>query len=59
MKKSILNIGKALNKAEQKTVNGGKGGIRCTDDSHCPSHMFCGIFLGWSYGLCQKKWGMY
>ena len=27
MKKSILNLGKALNKAEQKTINGGK--IRC------------------------------
>ena len=24
MKKSILNLGKALNKAEQKTVNGGQ-----------------------------------
>ena len=24
MKKSILNIGKALNKAEQKSINGGK-----------------------------------
>jgi len=24
MKKSILNLGKALNKAEQKTINGGK-----------------------------------
>ncbi len=23
MKKSILNLGKALNKAEQKTINGG------------------------------------
>ncbi len=26
MKKSILNLGKALNKAEQKQVNGGNSG---------------------------------
>ncbi|MEO9571153.1 MAG: hypothetical protein ABJH82_12490 [Polaribacter sp.] len=26
MKKQILNIGKALNKAEQKSINGGIGG---------------------------------
>jgi hypothetical protein len=25
MKKSILNLGKALNKAEQKSINGGRG----------------------------------
>ena len=32
MKKSILNIGKALNKAEQKSINGGggKGPCPCT-----------------------------
>ncbi|MFY0629885.1 MAG: hypothetical protein JXR05_05850 [Flavobacteriaceae bacterium] len=29
MKKQILNIGKALNKAEQKTING--GGRPCQD----------------------------
>lgn len=29
MKKSILNIGKTLNKAEQKEVNGGGGGYIC------------------------------
>ncbi|WP_442267175.1 hypothetical protein ACSIGC_05645 [Tenacibaculum sp. ZS6-P6] len=28
MKKSILNLGKALNKVEQKTINGGFGPIR-------------------------------
>ncbi|MEQ6125286.1 hypothetical protein AAON49_13845 [Pseudotenacibaculum sp. MALMAid0570] len=33
MKKSILNIGKALNKAEQKQVNGGMNGIcDCTSN---------------------------
>ena len=30
MKKSILNLGKALNKAEQKNINGGiQGGGHC------------------------------
>jgi hypothetical protein len=32
MKKSILNFGKALNKAEQKSINGGLS----TDDGVCP-----------------------
>ena len=35
MKKSILNIGKALNKAEQEQVNGGLSG--------CPSGMCFGM----------------
>lgn len=44
MKKSILNIGKALNKAEQTTVLGGRGG--------CPSGS---CHAGWSGGhySCQ------
>ena len=29
MKKSILNVGKALNKAEQKEINGGGRWFRC------------------------------
>ena len=33
MKKSISNLGKALNKAEQKTINGGM--------SFCFSRFFC------------------
>ncbi len=30
MKKTILTVGKALNKAEQKSINGG-------DKDHCPN----------------------
>jgi len=33
MKKQILNLGKALNKAEQKSINGGEGGPRDTPNS--------------------------
>lgn len=32
MKKSILNLGSALNKVEQKEINGGMGATLCT---HC------------------------
>ena len=46
MKKSILNIGKALNKVEQKTVNGG-GRAFCypgTDGICCgTAHWQCGV----------------
>uniref|UniRef100_UPI00262FC2E8 hypothetical protein n=1 Tax=uncultured Tenacibaculum sp. TaxID=174713 RepID=UPI00262FC2E8 len=31
MKKSILNFGKALNKAEQQTINGGSMGASCLE----------------------------
>ena len=34
MKKSILNLGKALNKAEQQTINGGNGGY-CRTNKDC------------------------
>ncbi len=34
MKKQILNLGKTLNKAEQKEINGGLG-IFCKHDGHC------------------------
>jgi hypothetical protein len=40
MKKSILNLGKALNKAEQKSINGGRGAE-------------CGI--GYSWDSCVMK----
>ncbi len=39
MKKSILNLGKALNKAEQKLING--GGLRCTSPNSCPTGQCC------------------
>ncbi|MBA6156389.1 hypothetical protein H3Z83_07665 [Tenacibaculum sp. S7007] len=35
MKKSILNLGKALNKAEQKTVNGGRKQCDSNGDRIC------------------------
>jgi len=41
MKKQILNLGKSLNKAEQKTINGG-GGAGCLYDYECkPGHGCC------------------
>ena len=37
MKKSILNLGKALNKAEQKQINGGRRIVECNSDfGGCP-----------------------
>ncbi len=36
MKKQILNLGKALNKAEQRTVNGGGGSCwMATNEEEC------------------------
>ncbi|WP_157821877.1 hypothetical protein [Tenacibaculum sp. Bg11-29] len=35
MKKSILNIGKALNKAEQQTINGGYAPVGCYYNIQC------------------------
>ncbi|CAM1350215.1 hypothetical protein [Tenacibaculum crassostreae] len=44
MKKSILNLGKALNKAEQKIINGGYMHATCED-------------LGWNDNTCyQCQW---
>ncbi len=37
MKKQILNIGNALNKAEQKSINGGAGG-GCATKAECKVH---------------------
>ncbi|MGQ3679026.1 hypothetical protein [Tenacibaculum discolor] len=38
MKKSILNLGKALNKTEQQLVNGGK-----SISSPCSNYFFCAL----------------
>ena len=35
MKKQILNLGKALNKAEQRTINGGASGKCCNPANDC------------------------
>ena len=42
MKKSILNIGKALNKTEQQQINGGEGDPGFADE--CSSNESCAIF---------------
>ena len=41
MKKSILNLGRALNKAEQKTINGGGAVGFCDVYGNCPSGQYC------------------
>jgi hypothetical protein len=43
MKKQILNLGKALNKAEQKLIKGGYDYIPCSGTScnTCPTERFC------------------
>ncbi|WP_299126099.1 hypothetical protein [uncultured Tenacibaculum sp.] len=44
MKKSILNLGKALNKAEQRQVQGGKP-IICYSNPICPpSFDYCIVY---------------
>ncbi len=40
MKKQILNLGKPLNKAQQKSINGGRA-IHCYDHIDCPYPMGC------------------
>ncbi|WP_028892858.1 hypothetical protein [Tenacibaculum sp. 47A_GOM-205m] len=44
MKKSILNIGKALNKAEKSLINGGKK--QCDNHYQCGSGYCCNT-AGW------------
>jgi len=45
MKKQILNLGKALSKAEQKLVNGGSNGLVCC--ATCPD----GTCNSWAISL--------
>ncbi|PKV49974.1 hypothetical protein ATE84_2020 [Aquimarina sp. MAR_2010_214] len=40
MKKSILNLGKVINKAKQKTINGGQMEASCEE-------------LGWNESTCE------
>jgi hypothetical protein len=59
MKKSILNLGKALSKAEQLTISGGQLSIlrcsgprpMCTADQDCQGG-FCQIPIGRNTGCC-------
>jgi len=43
MKKSILNLGKALNKADQKKINGGFA--FCDANGACPSGYVCQDYI--------------
>lgn len=53
MTKSILNLGKALNKTEQKTINGGVFG-GCTTDSDCRrSPLYQGGPVACTAGRCS------
>lgn len=51
MKKSILNFGKALNKAEQKTISGGKKQCDTNHDRICEdfgrqcAESYCRLFF--------------
>ncbi|MDP2541213.1 hypothetical protein [Tenacibaculum discolor] len=44
MKKSILNLGKALNKANQKQINGGANGSCYQEGSRCCENRPWGVF---------------
>jgi len=56
MKKSILNLGKALNKAEQKKINGGLL-INCYDNPTCPPYnaVACAIIGGTCKYFCIEN----
>ena len=47
MKKQFLDLGNALNKAEQKQINGGSDEGRCHTDSDCASIPFSTCRNGW------------
>jgi hypothetical protein len=51
MKKSILNLGKALNKVEQKSINGGKA--QCDRDHACGPTETC-VYYNSTYGICYR-----
>ncbi len=55
MKKQILNLGKALNKAEQKSISG--GGNKCLvypswSGQYCSSDQNCETELPYEIGRC-------
>lgn len=47
MKKSILKLGKTLNKVQQKEINGGLVGLRCFRSEDCRGSFDC-----CSFGAC-------
>lgn len=61
MKKSILNIGKTLNKAEQKEISGGRPTF-CENHQDCPGgfgccyeQMFCRTNDYFTNGYCHNQ----
>jgi hypothetical protein len=50
MKKSILKLGRVLNKVEQKTINGGGRIVACNSDFGCP----CNCWID-SSGSCVTE----
>ncbi|CAL2076088.1 hypothetical protein [Tenacibaculum sp. 190524A05c] len=65
MKKNILNFGKALNKIEQKTINGGGRAIPCFEwcaldsyfQSTIPKPLFCNCNTNTSGGSNNTSGG--
>ena len=56
MKKQILNLGKVLNKAEQKEVNGGVGGYSCYQDGRQCCQTGPNGFTFCDAGKCNYPW---
>ena len=52
MKKSILNLGKALNKAAQKQINGGKDHGNCRTDKGYDWHPVKRCCWTYQYNCC-------
>jgi len=56
MKKQILNLGKALNKGEQKSINGGGYGS-CLTENDCRLHpLYSGGPVDCVNGSCEFAW---
>ncbi len=43
--KNLKNLGQALSKAEQKTINGGKRLFQCGSDEECGTYSECSSTL--------------
>ncbi len=51
MKKSLINLGKILPKAQQRTINGG-GYTECVTSSDCPNNMMCCYIAYYRTEIC-------
>jgi len=59
MKNSILNLGKALNKAEQKEINGGlqyNTIIKCVTSGNCNAALYGESVVACVNGRCIFPW---